>query len=193
GSGAGGPDGASGLVGSGVRCPLADLPRSRLVGLRAHIAFARRRGSDAAPALFEAARRLEPLDGSLSRETYLEALGAAIFAGRLSRGAGVGEVAAAARAAPPAPPQPRAADLLLDALACRFTDGYVAGVPPLGRALEAVQEEEDIRWFWLACRVASEIWDDRTWEELATRQVQIARDTGTLAVLPLALVYLSGT
>ena len=78
-------------------------------------------------------------------------------------------------------------------MACRLAEGYVAGVHPLRRALEAVQREEDIRWHWLACRIASEVWDDETWEELATRQVRIARETGALAVLPLALTYRSGT
>ena len=42
-----------------------------------------------APLLLRAAQRLEPLDAGLARETYLEALAAAVFAGRLSRGAGV--------------------------------------------------------------------------------------------------------
>ena len=195
---AGSPDDASALVASAELCPLDELDRSRLVRLRAQIAFARRRGSDAPPLLFEAARRLEPLDGALARETYLEAFGAAIFAGRLGSGPGVVELAEAARAAPPAPPtpasqRPRAADLLLDGVACRFTEGYVAAVHPLRRALEVVQQEEDIRWFWLACRIASDLWDDETWEELAARQVQIARETGALAVLPLALTYRSGT
>ena len=37
------------------------------------------------------------------------------------------DVAEAARAAPPGPEPPRAIDLLLDGLAVRFTDGYVAG------------------------------------------------------------------
>jgi DNA-binding CsgD family transcriptional regulator len=78
-------------------------------------------------------------------------------------------------------------------VACRFAEGYVAGVSPLRRALEAVQEEEDIRWLWLACRIASDLWDDDTWEELARRHVRVARETGALAVLPIALVYRSGT
>jgi DNA-binding CsgD family transcriptional regulator len=190
---AGAPGDASALAATADLCPLDELHRSRLIRLQARIAFARRRGNDVAPLLFEAARRLEPLDAALARETYLEALGAAIFAGRLSRGVGVAEMAEAARAAPPGPPRRRAADLLLDALACRFTEGYVAAVHPFRRALEAVRQEEDIRWLWLAFPVAAEVWDDQAWEDLAARQVQIARDTGTLAVLPLALNYRSGT
>jgi DNA-binding CsgD family transcriptional regulator len=186
-------DDASALVATAELCPLDELDRARLVRLRAQIAFARRRGSDAPPLLFEAARRLEPLDPALARETHLDALGAAIFAGRLSSGAGVEEMAEAARAAPPGPQPPRAVDLLLDGLACRFTDGYVAAVDPLRRALQVVQRDEDVRWLWLACRIASELWDDETWEELATRQVRVARERGALAVLPLALIYRSGT
>ncbi len=190
---AGSPDDASALLATAELCPLSRLDRARLTLLHAQIAFARRRGSDAPPLLFEAAKRLEPLDAELARETHLEALGAAIFAGRLGGDPGLVEMAEAARAAPPGPQPPRAVDLLLDGVACRLAEGYVAGVHPLRRALEAVQQEEDIRWHWLACRIASEVWDDETWEELATRQVRIARETGALAVLPLALTYRSGT
>jgi DNA-binding CsgD family transcriptional regulator len=148
--------------------------------------------------LLEAARRLEPLDAGLARETHLDALGVAIFAGRLGEGPGVTEIAEAARAAPPGPQPPRTIDLLLDGVASRFTDGYVAAARPLRRALQAVREQdgtagEELRWLWLACRIASELWEDEIWDELATRQVRIARETGALAVLPLALTYRAGT
>jgi DNA-binding CsgD family transcriptional regulator len=190
---AGSPDDASALLATAGLCPLEELDLARLIRLRAQIAFARRRGSDAPVLLFEAAARLEPLDAALARQAYLDALGAEIFAGRLSRGPGIVAMATAARKAPPAPDPPRAVDLLLDGLACRFTEGYVAAVDPLRRALDIVQRDDDVHWRWLACRIASEVWDDATWEELATRQVRDARDRGALAVLPLALVYRSGT
>jgi DNA-binding CsgD family transcriptional regulator len=201
---AGSPDDASALVATAELCPLDEVDRARLVRLRAQIAFARRRGSDASPLMFEAARSLEPLDAALARETYVDAIGTAIFAGRLSQGPGLVAIAEAARATPPGPQPPRTVDLLLDGLACRFTEGYVAGVGPLRRALQAVRDghghghggsegDGDLRWLWLACRIASELWDDDTWEELATRHVRVARATGALAVLPMALVYRSGT
>lgn len=190
---AGSPDDASALLATAELCPLDQLDRARLIRLHAQIAFARRRGSDAPPLLFEAAKRLEPLDAGLARETHLDALGAAIFAGRLGSDPGMREIAEAARAAPPATEPPRAVDLLLDGIACRLAEGYGAGIHPLRRALEAVQQEQDIRWHWLACRIASELWDDETWEELAVRQVRIARETSALAVLPIALTYRSGT
>jgi DNA-binding CsgD family transcriptional regulator len=177
--------------------PLDELERARLERLHAQLAFASRRGSDAPPLLLAAAKRLEPLDAELARETCLEALAAAIFAGRLGSRHGVSEVAEAARAAPPAPRPARTIDLLLDGLATRFTDGYAAGVPPLRRALDAVSRDEghsedDIRWLWLACRIAPDLWEDETWHELATRQLQRARDAGALSVLPLAATYGAG-
>ena len=45
--------------------PLDELQRARADVLRGQIAFASSRGSDAAPLLLEAAKRLEPLDPSL--------------------------------------------------------------------------------------------------------------------------------
>ena len=91
---------------------------------------------------------------------------------------------------------PQASDLLLDGLAIRFTDGYVASAAALKRALEAVRHEgdragQDVRWPWIARRVAPDLFDDDTWHAFATRNVQIARDAGALAVLPLALNQLS--
>jgi DNA-binding CsgD family transcriptional regulator len=177
--------------------PLDKLQRARLERLRAQLAFASRRGSDAPPLLLAAAKRLEPLDAGLARETFLEALAASIFAGRLGGGRGVVEVAEAARGAPPAPQPARPIDLLLDGLASRFTDGYAAGVLPLRQALEAVSrdeghDEDDIHWLWLACRIAPDLWEDETWHELATRQLRVARDAGALSVLPLAATYRAG-
>ena len=124
-----------------------------------------------------AARRLEPLDSGLARETHLEALGAAMWAGDLDRPGGLREAAEAARAAPPGPEPPRAVDVLLDAFAMRFTKGYTAAAPTLTRALERVLAldvgtAEAGRWLWLAGpgaggMVALEVWDDESWHALA--------------------------
>ena len=67
------------------------------------------------------------LDAAMARETYLEAIASAMFAGRLGSGPDEREVAEAARAANRAPAA-GAADLLLDALVTRFTEGYAAAV-----------------------------------------------------------------
>ena len=52
---------------------------------------------------------------------------------------------------------------------------------------EEIAAEENMPWFWLAGRVAAFIWDDEGWSALTGRQVQVARDVGALAMLPLAL------
>jgi DNA-binding CsgD family transcriptional regulator len=162
--------------------------------LRGQIALDLRRGGDAVPLLLDAAKRLESLDPALSRESYLEALRAASVAGRL--GPGMLPAAQAARNAVPPAGAPRAADLLLDGLAVRFTDGHAASAAALKRALVAVREEgarraPNARWPWIARRVAPDLFDDDTWDALTTRNVQIARDSGALAVLPLALNLLA--
>ena len=191
------PEAALELLATAEIGPLDDLQRARLQRLRAQAAFARERSSDVPPLLLDAAKRLEPMDAELARETYLEALGAAIFAGRERGGRGVAEVAEAARAAPLGPQPSRPLDLLLDGLAMRFTETYAVAVPPLKRALEAFSEGDhrgdgDMRGLWLACRVAPDLWDDEAWHELAARAVTLARDAGALSVLPIALTYRGG-
>ena len=158
--------------------------------LHGQIALDTRRGGDAVPLLLDAASQLEPLDPALARETYLEALRAASIAGRL--GGGERAAAEAARRAPSPDGVPRAIDLLLEGLAVRFTAGYAASAPALKRALSAVRDQggrpgQDVRWPWSARRVAPDLFDDDAWHAMATRNVQIARDAGALAVLPLAL------
>jgi DNA-binding CsgD family transcriptional regulator len=174
--------------------PLDELQRARLERLRAEIAFARTRGGDAPSLLLDAARRLEPLDPALARETHLEAMAAAMFAGRFGESPGVRETAMAAQAAPAAPQPARAIDLLLDGLATRFSEGYLAGLPPLREALDAFRDVEgssadDVRWLWLACRLAQDLWDDELWDVLATRGLRVARETGALSLLPIAATY----
>jgi DNA-binding CsgD family transcriptional regulator len=191
---AGAPQAALALLTTAAAGPLEQLDRAMLERLKGQIALDLRRGGDAVPLLLDAARRLGSLDPNLSRETYLEALRAASIGGRL--GGGVLGAAEAARNAPTPPGAPRAIDVLLDGLAVRFTDGYAASAPTLKRALTAVRDEDgrpgqDVRWPWFARRVAPDLFEDETWHALATRNVQMARDRGALAVLPLALNYLA--
>jgi DNA-binding CsgD family transcriptional regulator len=187
-------DAALELLATAELAPLDELQRARLERLRAEIAFARTRGRDAPALLLHAARRLESLDAPMARETHLEAMAAAMFAGRLGHKPGVRDAAEAALTAPAAPQPPRAIDLLLDGLATRFTEGYPAGLPRLRTALGAFRNLEeltsrDVRWLWLACRLAQDLWDDELWYVLATGGLRVARETGALSVLPIAATY----
>jgi DNA-binding CsgD family transcriptional regulator len=187
-------DEALALLATAELTPLDELQRARLERLRAEIVFARTRGSEAPGLLLDAARRLEPLDAALARETHLEATAAAMYAGPLGGKPGVRGAAQAAQAAPAAPQPPRAIDLLLDGLATRFAEDYPAGVPPLRTAVDSFRDvggltARDARWLWLACRMAQDLWDDELWYELAARGLRLARDTGALRVLPIAATY----
>jgi hypothetical protein len=92
-------------------------------------------------------------------------------------------------------------DVRLDAFAVRFTDGYAAAAPLLARALElslALPDHIDQlgRLLWLAGSrasdiIATELWDAESLHALASRQVQFARDTGTLVQLQFALNLLA--
>jgi DNA-binding CsgD family transcriptional regulator len=187
-------DAALELLATAELAPLDELQRARLERLRAQIAFNRTRGRNAPALLLDAARRLEPLDIEMARETHLEAVAASMFAGRLGGKPSIREAAEAALAAPSQPQPRRAIDLLLDGLATRFTEGYAAGVLPLRTALGAFRRVDelsarDVRWLWLACRLAQDLWDDELWYVLATSGVRLARETGALSVLPIALTY----
>jgi DNA-binding CsgD family transcriptional regulator len=189
---AGAPDAALALLAAVEAEPLAEFQRARVDLLRGKIAFAVNRGRDAPALLLRAAERLEPLDIELARETYLDALSAATFVGRLSAGVGLLEVARAARAAPSPPHSDRAADLLLDGLALLITEGWAAGVATLTQAVvrfrsEALSPDTALRWLWLAGHAALDLWDDESWHALAARHVRLARESGALAVLPIAL------
>jgi DNA-binding CsgD family transcriptional regulator len=196
---AGAADAAMQLLATAEVGPLDEIQRAQVEVLRARIAFASSRGRDAPPLLLDAAKRLEALDPRLARETYLEALGATIFAGRLGGRCGVHEAAQAVLAAPPASQPPRALDLLLDGLAMRLTEAYGVSAPALRQAVHAFWQEvdrgeADMRWLWLACPVAPEplapeLWDDEAWHELATRAVKHARAAGALTILPVALSH----
>jgi DNA-binding CsgD family transcriptional regulator len=169
-----------------------DHVRAHVHLLRGQIAFALGRGSNATPLLLAAARELEAVDPALARATYLDALSAAVFAGRLAHGDDVVTVSEAALAGPAMPAAPRPSDLLLRGLAVRFTKGYTAGVPLIKQAVSAFQRQvvlstEDARWLWFAGLVALFIWDDAGWEVLSTRQLEFVRQTGALSTLPFVL------
>jgi DNA-binding CsgD family transcriptional regulator len=188
---AGAPDAALRLLAMAEAGPLEERERARAELLRARIAFAVTRGRDAPPLLLRAAKRLEPIDPVLARETYLDAYAAAFSAGRLAEQGGVREVAEAVLAADLGGSR-RAADLLLEGLAVLTTQGYSAGAPMLRQALaafrdEPMSEEDALRWLWLGCRIARALCDDESLDELSGRQVRLARRAGALSLLPSAL------
>ncbi|MFI5694696.1 AAA family ATPase [Kribbella sp. NPDC051586] len=189
---AGALDAATALLAVAAACPLDDFDHARLAGLRAQIVFAINRGVDAPPVLLAAAEELAPYDVDAARDTYLQALGATIYAGRRHGPVGSREVAAAVRNLPSPRTEPRPSDLLLDGLATRFIDGFPHGAEALRRALDAYAgagDDDILGWFWLPWMIAADLWDDAKWQEISARAVRLCRESGALTLLPLALGY----
>jgi DNA-binding CsgD family transcriptional regulator len=170
---------------------LTELQRARAEVLRAHIGFASNRGTEALPLMLAAARRLETLDPELALDTYVGALEASLFAGRLATAPGPLDVAQAARSAP-VPPRLRPSDLLLQGLAVLHADGFVAAAPLMKKAAEAFETEdlsieEGLRFMVLAGVMAADLWNDSAWSRLADRHLRLARESGALVALQFAL------
>ena len=185
---AGAPQAASTLLAVAIDGPLDELESASAQRLKGQIALDLRRGGEATPLLLEAASRLEAVEPTVARKTYLAALFAASFVSEET----LRRAAEAARNAPRPGIAPSADDLMLDGLAIRFTDGYAAGASLIKQALRAYRDQdsttvEDVRWPGIARRIAPEMLDDETWHDLVTRSAELARERGALGVLPLAL------
>ena len=174
------------------RGTLDEFDRARVDVLRGRVATMQRRAGDAPPLLLGAARRLEGFDRRVARETYRDAFIAAIYAGRFAGETGVPEVAAAVRSAAPSTQPPSATDELLDAAALLIDAGWATGAPAAQRALVVsclapIPRELDLHWLFFASRVLSQyLWDADAWDALSGRILQLVRDAGVLALLPMA-------
>jgi DNA-binding CsgD family transcriptional regulator len=189
---AGAFDAALGLVATAEAGALDEFQRARADLVRGHVAFASGLGSDAPPLLLAAARRLEAFDLELARETYLTGWGAGVFAGSAG-GAVFLEICRAVQALPPPPGAPRPLNLLLDGLALLTSDGHATATPTLQRAVKALVDipvEDVLRWGWAATGASDAVWDDEGTRTIAARQVQLVRDAGALAELPIHLAAL---
>jgi DNA-binding CsgD family transcriptional regulator/tetratricopeptide (TPR) repeat protein len=176
--------------------PLDELASARVDLLRGHAAFASGRGSDAPPLLLKAAKRLEPLNRAIARDTYLTAWIAATFAGRLAGAGQMLEVCRAAQALPP-PEQPSGPlDLLLEGFALLVTDGPAAAAPALRHAVDAfasadIPVNDRLQYGPMAQGAAIALWEEDGQRTILIRQVQLARTVGALDQLPIDLVALA--
>jgi DNA-binding CsgD family transcriptional regulator len=189
---AGGFDAARSLVTTAEAGQLDELRRARVELLRGQIAMFSEPGPEASLQLLTAARHLEPLDVRQARETYLDAWGAALFAGHLSARSTLLDVSRAARSAPPPQGAPGPSDLLLDSLAALISDGRSAAAGRLEEATRTfagaqIPTAESLRWGWLTVVPTYVLWDEEATYSLCHRQLATLRDAGALARLPLDL------
>lgn len=185
-------DAARDLVRVAESGPMTELQRARADLVHAQLALISSHGNRAAPLMLAAAGRLEPIDAAAARETYLDAMTAALFAGRLAEpGGSVIDVSHAVRAAVPAPDPAGPADLLLTGLATQYSVGFDVGLPAVRRALrrygDGMSVEQELRWMFLACFAAARVWDIDRLNALGIRYVELVTGTGAVTQLPLAL------
>ncbi|MFV8162867.1 AAA family ATPase [Mycobacterium sp. 134] len=184
------------------------LQRARATRLRAQMEFAKRRSGDVAAAplpdiasrMSAAAAELEGLDREVSRETYLEALAAAMYAGRLGEFQAVARIAGVARCG--LERWPAGSGPVVTVL--RGMTDHFTGVPCAGKALSSALEELGTHrphadFSASRCTVpalpliqqstAYELWDDALAHRLATSAVRRVRESDALALLPETLGY----
>ena len=174
--------------------PLDDFQRARADVLRGHVAFMSFRSKDAPALLLKAARRFEPLDLDLARDTYLTAFGTAITASDRGADGVLSEICAAVQALPPRTEGPRPLDLLLDGLALLIINGHATATPTLRQAASAIAEipaNDLLLLGWIASTASGLLWDVEGMRSNTARQVQLLRDAGALAVLPSSLSHLA--
>jgi DNA-binding CsgD family transcriptional regulator len=171
---------------------------ARVALLRARLAFAGDRGREGPRLLLAAARALADHEPLVSRETYLEALMAAMIVGRLAGDVEYepDRIAEAAGQAPSPPTPPRAVDRLLDGLVVRYRNGYAAAAPLLAEALDAYLGDmaagtADPRWHDITNRICLDLFDFDAYRALAERQLALLREAGELTVLPAALTTMA--
>jgi DNA-binding CsgD family transcriptional regulator len=147
--------------------------------------------AEAAAILADASRALAP-DARLARNTMLEALYAAIWAGP----AEIQQIVRAAQTLPAASSPPTVTDLLLEGYCARYTAGYHASVGPLRAAVAALRTDDPdpevgVRRLALGIQAAGSLWDEQAVFDLSDRMARTARALGTLPILPVALAYLA--
>jgi DNA-binding CsgD family transcriptional regulator len=167
--------------------------RAEAQRLRGLSALARGDDGDTSTLLLEAALVLVPFDLRKARDTCLDALATAMFAGRLAVESSLPEAVRVARSiARPAKAKTTAADVLLDGFATRFAEGSAAAAPALRRGIRLARKNGSLRAVGPAHQAAFEVWDDVGLHALAQRRVDLARGSGALTALPNALSQLGG-
>ena len=193
---AGGFGNALDLLATAEAGVLDEFASARVDLLRGQIAFASSRGSDAPSLLLKAAKRLEPLNRDLARDTYLTAWMAATYAGHLAGAGHMLEVCRAAQALPPPEQASGPLDLLLKGFALLVTEGPAAAAPTLQQAVSAfasadIPMSDRLQFGPMAQGAAIALWNEEGQRAILIRQVELARAVGALDQLPVDLVALA--
>jgi DNA-binding CsgD family transcriptional regulator len=189
---AGAPARAQTLLDAAAAHLTADVDRARAQSLQGTIWFFAGRFGETSATLLSAAETTERFDRRAAISAYLFADTAALYGGELAQGCSEVDVAKAALTfLGPRRHFATTAELLLCGISIRHSSGRTEAIPVLRAAVAAACNESEFAWPLLGCLAAGEVFDDKAWELLATRWVELDRSRGALTTLPLALNYLS--
>jgi DNA-binding CsgD family transcriptional regulator len=189
---AGDPDVSRHFLDLAPGTPLTGFQRARKQQLEAQLAYITEPGQQSVSALIEAAANILPFDLELARETYLEALSAAIFHTSSDGMDGWVEIAKALRNLLDRSRPFEFGDLMVDAVTTAMIDGDEASAPLLKDAVQSYMSEDIsdadcLRWWQLGWLAAAELWDPDMIIEVIGRTVKQARVRGALAILASSL------
>ena len=192
----GDPDGALSLLSLAEARGLDARLSAHAQLLRGQLSFHTTRGGEAPDLLLAAARALAPCDPALSRDTYLAARNAAVFAGSLASGENVGSIARAILAEAPVVDPAGPADLLLRAAAQLDAYGPAHAARAVRTATRALLAEglpnDQLGLLWTAGGLAMDTFDDQGMVTLQEAALDIARRDGRLEMTVLAAVNFGG-
>ncbi|MEU1205327.1 AAA family ATPase [Nocardia sp. NPDC005825] len=169
----------------------SELLRARSDLVRGRIAHAAGFNNEAPPLLLAAARRLEPFDTELSRETYLLAWGAAAWGA--ADADNLVAISKVIRELPAPQGDPRPIDVVLEACALLVTEGPGTAITTLRRAMGALVDlpvPDLLKWGWAACGLSPAVWSEQIMIETYTRAAEVVRAAGILTELPIYLASL---
>jgi DNA-binding CsgD family transcriptional regulator len=171
------------------------LARAQAMRLEGGLRWTAGRGGETPSLLFGAAVALNKLDPGLANETMVEALDAAIWAGDLTTGTTVVDVAKAVQSWPESRESGVTASGLLKGFSERLTGSYPSAVQSWNRAIGAqgldASRATRLHLLGLLWAATGDMLDFDNHIAMAREQVRLARDVGALATLPMSLVSLA--
>jgi AAA ATPase domain len=169
--------------------------RAQAMRIEGALRFIQGRGGDTPTLLFRAALAMRNRDPRLAREAMMQTLEATMWAGHLTNGTTLAQVAEAARTWSEPEWEATTAALLLRGYAERLTVGYPAPVKWWGRAVKAgandVSGSTRLQLLAMLWNATGDMLDFENHIAAARERVRQAREDGALADLPIALACLA--
>jgi DNA-binding CsgD family transcriptional regulator len=173
------------------------VARAQAMRIEGALRFVQGRGGDTPTLLFGASVAMKELDDRLASEAMMETVEAAMWAGHLTNGTTLVDVAESVRAWSEPEQEMTTAALLLRGYEERLTVGYPAPVRWWRRAVKMSADDVSgstrLQLLGMLWNATGDMLDFESHIAMARERVRQAREEGALATLPIALVCLAWT